>query len=115
MAIEEGRPRFDAGDVLDHDDLNGIVLRTVMGFDTASDRPDGTATGELSFLYDADRLDIWNGTAWVAALEDLSETPLAVPHGFGFIPAREPSSDTGGLAGCWTTAQIFKAIDDGLL
>lgn len=114
MAIEEGRPRFASSDVLDHDDLNGVVLRTVMGFDTASDRVDGLETGQLSFLYDADRLDIWNGTAWVPALEDLSETPLAVSKGFGWIyPRTKPAS--GALAGCWTTAEIYQALNEGLL
>ena len=122
MAIEQRtRPQFTDGEVVTHTQLNDVVARCVMagyeqtqpGIYPASQLPaNGQNEGELRYLLDAERLDVWTGTVWQEAAEK-PETDRRTVTFFGQTPLTRITATQKG--GCWTLADVHRAIDGGLL
>lgn len=77
-----GRKTFVGGDILLASELNGFLMdQSVMVFDDAAARTTAIPSpseGMVTYLTDVDALQVWTGSAWIAAASGASLAPGTV-------------------------------------
>ena len=107
-----GRPQWTSGHLVTADDVNSIVTQLIQSYASASARTAAysgipVTRGQLTFLRDVLKLQMWSGTAWVDVRPvDISGTE-AVRMRFGLIPP-QPITTTN-QAGFWRAEDIALA------
>lgn len=112
MAIVGGRPNFSDGDVVSAGQLNDVAERAVQ-IDATADLVDGDHKGEVAFDPTLGHLLVWDGTGWADAVT-AGEPHRATVQTFGVLGQLAAITSTT-MGGCWTLADIHRAIDDGAL